>query len=361
MLQAAAVSESDEDYLFKVEPCEPSSNLTLESVLEPAPPPSHVDITTHIPDLFAALKYATTNVSSVSSSAEYAVSAPAFVRWLIHRCHAQITHRFKMASKKWKIQSSQITVLPAYRAYFRRRNLADLTLEEDGSILFDHSTIGAWGDTLLRLSDTLMVIDFFLHQKAVEFAFADTSLAYRFSFGYLGHDDDAYDEFFSDHYRSNESPGEQAFRYLCTLTAWNTAGRVVINALRKTTIPRVSIVHLGNGLNTFETNRDTFANELQSRIMELSGVALDIVSDWSSLDLRVRNVTVHAEAGLMALAYYVKHNKAKAKGELLEKSLGRWRYVTPSRMPEGVRRGSTYHEVGMTGDQRDLVDRANSQ
>ncbi len=37
MLQAAAASESDEDYLFKVEPCEPSSNLTLESVLEPAP------------------------------------------------------------------------------------------------------------------------------------------------------------------------------------------------------------------------------------------------------------------------------------------------------------------------------------
>ncbi|KAI0762215.1 hypothetical protein C8Q74DRAFT_1450511 [Fomes fomentarius] len=212
-----------------------------------------------------------------------------------------------------KIQSSQITVLPAYRAYFRRRNLADLTLEEDGSILFDHSTIGAWvrslakllghadelsdptlqqGDTLLRLSDTLMVIDFFLHQKAVKFAFAGTSLAYRFSFGYLGQDDDAYDEFFS--------------------------GRVVINALRKTTAPRVSIVHLGHGLNTFETNRDTIGNELQSRIMELSGVASDIVSDWLSLDLRVRNVTVHAEAGLMALAYYVKHNEAKAKGQLPE-------------------------------------------
>lgn len=52
--------------------------------------------------------------------------------------------------------------------------------------------------------------------------------------------------------------------------------------------------------------------------MELSGVAADIVSDWVNQDLRVRNVTVHAEACLMALAYYVKHNDAKAKGELPE-------------------------------------------
>ncbi len=176
---------------------------------------------THIPDLFAAFRY--TTISSVPSSAEYAVSPPAFVRWLVHRCHAQITQCFKMTSKKWKvkpwdamlewspeklakIQSSHITVPLAYRAYFRK-NVADLTLEENGSILFDHSTIGAWvrslarlldradelsdptlqqGDTLLRLSDTLMVIDFFLNQKAVKSAFADTSLAYRFTFGYLG-------------------------------------------------------------------------------------------------------------------------------------------------------------------------------
>lgn len=100
---------------------------------------------------------------------------------------------------------------------------------------------------------------------------------------------------------------KKVFRYLCTLTAWNTAGRVVIDALRKTTTPRVSIVYLGNlnGLNTFETSRDTIADELQRRIMELSGVAADIVSDWVNQDLRVRNVTVHAEACLMAVRFRV--------------------------------------------------------
>ncbi len=36
-LQAPADSESEEDYLFKMEPCEPSSDITPESVrLEPS-------------------------------------------------------------------------------------------------------------------------------------------------------------------------------------------------------------------------------------------------------------------------------------------------------------------------------------
>ncbi len=60
-----------------------------------------MNITDHIPDLFAALVHATTKLSPKSSPPQYAVTAYHFMHWLVHRCHAKISHRFETAAKEW--------------------------------------------------------------------------------------------------------------------------------------------------------------------------------------------------------------------------------------------------------------------
>ncbi|KAI0780310.1 hypothetical protein C8Q74DRAFT_756916 [Fomes fomentarius] len=217
-----ATTASEEEHFFEVESCNPSK-LTLESVMKPElPPKSGVNVTDHIPDLFAALLHATESMSLTSSSPpQYAVTVYQFVNWLVHRCHVKIPYRFQTATKEWrckpwdimekwspsdedleKTKYSRIKPPSAYMQYIRRY-AQDLTVGQDNvSLLFDRSTLVCWvrflaellaranelsslwwtlGEKgLRRLCDTLGMINFLLDTKELKFAITKTSLRETF-------------------------------------------------------------------------------------------------------------------------------------------------------------------------------------
>ncbi len=178
-----------------------------------------MNITDHIPDLFAALVHATTKLSPTSSPPQYAVTAYEFIRWLVHRCHAKISYRFKTAAKEWdqkpwdimekwspsdedleKTQYSRIKTGSDYMRYIRR-HAPNLTVDKD-DVLFNRSTLEHWvhflakllaradelssswwtlGEKgLRRLYEALAMIDFLLETEEIKFAILTTSLRKSF-------------------------------------------------------------------------------------------------------------------------------------------------------------------------------------
>ncbi|KAI0780319.1 hypothetical protein C8Q74DRAFT_757635 [Fomes fomentarius] len=301
-----------------------------------------------------------------SSPPRYAVTAHKFIRWLVHRCHAKISHRFETAAREWhqkpwvimekwspsdedlkKTKCSRIEPPSAYMEYIRS-NAQHITVGQDNvSLLFDHFTLKHWvhflaellagadklssswwtlGEPgLRRLCDALGMINFLLDTKELKFAILTTSLCESFNPKYpfrrtrvVADGDGTDDEELSEKPERNEDAGQHVLRYLRTLTAWHTAGKAVVQTLRRMSRPpQISIVRLTDGSSTFGTDRDSMSREVQERIIATEPkLDRDIVSQWVDGILRVRKGRVHAEAGLMALAYYVKHDPVKADAEV---------------------------------------------
>ncbi|KAF7768442.1 hypothetical protein Agabi119p4_7685 [Agaricus bisporus var. burnettii] len=106
----------------------------------------------------------------------------------------------------------------------------------------------------------------------------------------------------------DETGGEQVFRYMRTLTAWITASRVVIGALRKLgKTLSASIVTLGDysseALSQMEELQDDIMGQLKAELADSTW--LDRQGERlrkSLVEGTVKAPHVHAEAGLMALA-----------------------------------------------------------
>ncbi|XP_006462305.1 hypothetical protein AGABI2DRAFT_119155 [Agaricus bisporus var. bisporus H97] len=292
-------------------------------------------------------------------------------RWLIHRCHRKLSYRVQLIEREWKtsptvtmkaweptdsdrefIESHPRTiVLPTTSKFMIVLKDVHITALTLNSVETAKMFICGIADLLTSLHrirrpkglketrfedieavvKVLVILEGILDDDVIHYIITKSSLSRNFQLrgisdeGTTQSDNDAGmktelkindsedladddDEIVGTQQMPGEGKGEQVFRYMRTLTAWITASRVVIGALRKLGKPlSASIVTLSDysseALSQMEELQDDIIGQLKAELAYSTWLDRQAERLRKSLvEGTVKAPRVHAEAGLMALA-----------------------------------------------------------